>query len=73
MDEIHLARPFLGVRRDTDELRDRDYPVNHKRVWRLMRKMGIEAIYLKRRTTIRGEGHSVLRQLDVELYLCAIV
>jgi len=70
IDEIHLRRPFLGVRRVTDELRDRDYPVNHKRVWRLMRKMGIEAIYPKPNLSKANPGHKVypylLRGLEID-------
>ena len=45
IDEIHLNRPFLGSRRITDALRALEYRVNHKRIQRLMRKMGIQAIY----------------------------
>ena len=41
IDEIHLKRPFLGVRRVTDELRARGHLVNRKRVFRLMRLMGV--------------------------------
>ena len=47
MDQIHLDKPFLGIRRITDALHDLGYIVNRKRVGRLMRKMGIEAIYPK--------------------------
>lgn len=45
IDEIHLARPFLGSRRISDALRDRGFTVNRKRVQRLMRLMGIATIY----------------------------
>src|SRR5690606_26276150 len=47
IDQIHTDLPFLGSRRIADELRDRGYVVNRKRVQRLMQLMGITAIYPK--------------------------
>jgi putative transposase len=57
IDEIHLARPFLGSRRIVDALDDDGVIVNRKRVQRLMRIMGICALYPKPRTTIAAPGH----------------
>ncbi|MFT5760657.1 MAG: putative transposase [Alteromonadaceae bacterium] len=51
IDKIHLSRPFLGVRRITDSLRDSGGATNHKRVYRLMKQMGIQAIYPKHNTS----------------------
>lgn len=69
IDEIHLKRPFLGVRRISDELRDDGHQVNHKRVHRLMQIMGIEAIYPKPNTSKSNPGHKIypylLRNLDI--------
>ena len=69
IDEIHLARPFLGSRRLVDELKDRGFHINRKRVQRLMRLMGIEANYPKPRTSTPGKEHKVypylLRDLEV--------
>jgi len=69
IDEIHLNRPFLGIRRMTDALRGLGYNVNHKRVYRLMRKMGIQAIYPKPNLSKRNTQHKVypylLRNLEV--------
>lgn len=61
MDEIHLLRPFLGSRRLVDELQDRGFEVNRKRVLRLMRLMDLSPIYPRPRTTKRGtgDGHKV--------------
>lgn len=56
IDEIHLRRPFLGSRRLVDELQARGFPVNRKRLLRLMRVMGISPIYPKPRTTKPGSG-----------------
>ena len=52
IDEIYLECPFYGVKRMAAELRRREYPVNVKRVRRLMRLMGVEALYPHPRTTV---------------------
>ena len=43
IDEIHLDKPFLGIRRIKDALHDLGHTVNCKRIQRLMRKTGIQA------------------------------
>jgi putative transposase len=69
MDEIHLKLPFYGIRRIRDELRDRGFPVGRAHVATLMRKMGMEALYPKRRLSKPHPGHTVypylLRGLDI--------
>jgi len=69
MDEQYLKMPFLGVLKMTAWLRGQDYRVNPKRVRRLLRKMGLEAIYPKPKTTKPGEGHKtypyLLRNLAI--------
>ena len=47
IDEIHTRWPFMGTRQMTAMLRQKGNIVNRKRIRRLMRKMGIEAIYPK--------------------------
>ena len=54
MDELHLAWPFYGSRRMAAVLRREGRAVNRKRAKRLMKVMGIEAIYQKPNTS---EGH----------------
>jgi putative transposase len=53
----------------TQILRREGYQVNRKRVARLMRLMGIEAIYPRPRTTIVASGHKIypylLRHLPI--------
>lgn len=56
IDEIHLPRPFLGRHRIVDELLDQGLVVNHKRVQRFMRLMGISAIHRKPKTSKPGSG-----------------
>jgi len=47
IDEIYTKYPFYGVRRVAVLLRREGFEVNKKRIRRLMRKMGLEAIYPK--------------------------
>ena len=59
IDEQYLATPFYGSRRMVAVLRREGYAVNRKRVRRLMRLMGIEAIYQKPNTSQRHPDHKV--------------
>jgi putative transposase len=59
IDEQYTARPFYGSRRMTMWLIERGEEVNRKRVQRLMRAMGLEAIYPRPRTSLAGKGHKV--------------
>ncbi len=52
IDEQYTKTPFYGTRRMTAWLRRQGYKVNRKRVQRLMRLMGIEAIYPKKRLSV---------------------
>jgi len=64
LDEQYLKTPFYGSRKMAKVLR-----VNRKRIQRLMRLMGIAAIYPKKRTTWPGAGHKIfpylLRNVEV--------
>ena len=51
--DIYGLRPFQGYKRITRDLKDLGYSVNHKRVYRLMRKIGIQAIYSKKNLSKR--------------------
>ena len=51
LDELYLATPFYGTRRMVAVLRREGWSVNRKRVRRLMRVMGLEAIYQKPNTS----------------------
>ncbi len=70
IDEIHLELPFYGSRRIRDELETRGHPTNRKRVQRLMRLIGLTALYPRRRTSQPGKGHKIypylLRDLCIE-------
>ncbi len=70
LDEVHLQHPFLGSRRLRDALEQEGRFVNRKRIQRLMRMMGLEALYPKRKTSLPGKGHRIfpylLRGLAIE-------
>jgi putative transposase len=70
IDEQYLNTPFFGSRRMALEHSTEACPVNRKRVQRLMRTMGIAALYPRKRTSAPGAGHRVypylLRGLTVD-------
>jgi len=59
IDEEFTRHPFYGVRRMKAWLRTQGYWVNRKRVSRLMRLMGLIAIYPKPRLSANGPDHKV--------------
>jgi putative transposase len=70
MDELYMASPFYGSRRMVAVLRRDGWTVNRKRVRRLMRVMGLAAIYQKPNTSKGHPEHKVylylLRDLVIE-------
>ena len=70
LDEVYTATPFYGSRRLQVALRRQGQSVNRKRVQRLMRLMGIEAVGPKPRSSPPHPGHRVypylLRAVSVE-------
>ena len=71
IDRQYTLDPCYGIRRMTAHLKKIEgFDVNHKRVRRLMRLMGLMAIYQKPKTTQRNPQHAVypylLRSLSVE-------
>lgn len=59
MDCIVTSEPTFGILRIQDALRDMGHEVNAKRVRRLARKMGLEAIYPKRNLSKLGQAKYV--------------
>lgn len=70
IDEQYLHTPFYGSRGMTQWLIRQGHDVNRKRVQRLMRVMGLEAIYPRRRTSVACPEHRIypylLRNLAIE-------
>lgn len=59
LDEQYLRTPFYGWPRMTQALRRQGNAVNHKRVQRLMQKMGLQAIYPSPKTSAAARGPRV--------------
>ena len=59
IDELHLNLPFYGSRRMTFVLSAEGLAVNRKRVQRLMRVMGIEALVPRPGTSKAEPGHKI--------------
>ena len=59
IDQLYLEEPVYGYRRMTVMLQRKGFQINHKRVSRLMRLMGLQAIYPQPRTSIPGNNHKV--------------
>ena len=57
IDEEYTRAPFYGYRKMTVRLNKRGHHVNRKRVARLMRKMGLHAIYPRPRTSTPEHQH----------------
>ena len=63
IDELHLELPFYGSRRMMFELNKEGRGVNRKRVQRLMRVMGIEALVPRPGTSKAAPGHKIYSYL----------
>ena len=59
LDEQYTKTPYYGIRRMTAVLAAAGHRVNHKRVARLLRLMGLEALYPKPRLSVGGPGHRI--------------
>jgi len=69
IDRLHLKHPFAGSRMLCDLLFRRGHVANRKRIVRLMRLMGLEAMYPKQNLSKPHPGHRVfpylLRGVDI--------
>jgi putative transposase len=63
MDEQYTAHPHFGSRSMTAWLIRSGHAVNRKRVQRLLRLMGLEAIYPKPKLSLPGQGHKIFPYL----------
>lgn len=69
MDEQYLQTPFYGWPRMTAWLRRQGYSVNHKRVQRLMKLMGLLAVYPKPNTSRPTPAHPTYPYLLANLVI----
>ncbi len=72
LDEQYTEDPTYGVERMTAYLRRKGYSVNPKRVRRLLRKMGLDAVYQKPNTSKPNADHKIFPYLlrDVQASYC---
>lgn len=70
MRDIYIQSSMYGYRKMTVALRKRGLRVNHKKVRRLMKLVGLKAIYPGKSTTVRNENHKVypylLRGMNID-------
>jgi putative transposase len=70
IDQEYTAHPFYGSRKMTRWLVQQGEAINRKRVQRLMRLMGLEAIYPKPKLSTPGRGHRIypylLRNVSID-------
>ena len=59
IDRQYLATPFYGARKITVCLKNQNYGVNRKHIRRLMRVMGLKAIYRRPKTSKPAPGHKI--------------
>jgi len=59
LDELHLQLPFYGSRKLAAQLRREGHEVGRRHVATLMRRMGIEALYRRPRTSIPARGAAI--------------
>lgn len=63
IDELHLKWPFYGARKLARELRKEGHEVGRRHVTTLMRRMGIEALYRRPRTSIPARSAAIFPYL----------
>jgi putative transposase len=59
IDELHLELPFYGSRKLAEQLRREGHEVGRRHVATLMRRMGIEALYRRPRTSLPARGAAI--------------
>src|SRR5437016_97436 len=69
LDELHLQYPFFGSRKLTHFLKADGFDVGRRHVVTLMRRMGLEALYRKPRTSLADKVHPVYPYLLRDLVI----
>lgn len=69
LDEQYTKTPFYGVLKMTKHLESKGYRVNHKRIRRLLRMMGLDAVYQKPGLSQKNPEHRIfpylLKNIDI--------
>lgn len=70
IDEEYTRHPFYGSRRLSDWLKDQNQPASRDKVRRIMKLMGLEAIYPRKRLSLKNKEHKtypyLLRNLEID-------
>ena len=69
IDEQYLETPYYGWPRMTAHLQRQGYSINHKRVQRLMQKMGLQALYPRSRPKYERHNHKIYPYLLKEVQI----
>ena len=67
--ELWIKYPFYGYRRIAATLNRSGCHVNDKKIWRLMRLMNLQTIYLKKKTTFFNKEHKIYPYLLKDLII----
>lgn len=59
MDAVHMNLPFYGARRIQGQLHDQGFAIGREHISTLMRRMGMMALYPKRRLSLPHPGHKI--------------
>jgi len=59
LDEEYTRHPFYGARRLSDWVSRQGHPAGREKVGRLMKEMGIEAIYPKKPLSLKNKEHKI--------------
>jgi len=59
LDEEYTRHPFYGARRLSDWVSGQGHPAGREKVGRLMKEMGIEAIYPKKPLSLKNKEHKI--------------
>jgi putative transposase len=71
MDRQYMRTPFYRAPKMTKAMQEQGFTVNHKKVERLMREMGIHAIYAGPRTSIPAKNHTIYPYLLRDVSIAA--
>jgi len=72
IDRLYTQRPFYGIRKMTVAMNASGFHVNHKRIARLMRLMGIHAIYTEPKLSISDQNHKIYPYLLTNVSITAV-
>jgi len=70
IDQVHTDEPCYGYRKMTELLQRDGHEVNRKRVARLMKVMGVSALYCTKKPNLSAPGHKIYPYLIRGMEIC---